>query len=118
MDLAVIRRKEDGDKVKNQRRLSFQIPEDDSGACARSFEDAFMLANKELFSIENTGDAAASEKCAFERAQEIGAKSKADFAIEYAIEKKEWAVPKYIEDGLLWLATPIEPVKETNGDAE
>ena len=118
MDLAAIRGKSDEEKVKEKRRLSFQIPEEGSVACARSFEDAFMLANKELFDIVEVGDDSATERNAFEVAKKNSTKSKADFAIEYAIEKKEWTVPKYIQDGLRWLATPIEAVEETDGDVE
>jgi predicted ATP-dependent endonuclease of OLD family len=118
MNLAAILGKNDGDKVKENRRLSFQVPEEGNATCARSFEDAFMLANKELFCIEEVGSDSATERSAFEKAQKIGKESKADFAIKYAIEKNEWTVPKYIEDGLLWLATPIEPAEETGGEAE
>ena len=110
MDLATIRGKTDSEKIKGKRRLSFQVPEDGSTACARSFEDAFVLANKGLFGIEDE-DGMDVEKAAFDKAEKIGKPSKADFAIEYAIEENEWTVPKYIEDGLLWLATPVEPVE-------
>ena len=118
MSLATIQGKSDGDKVAGKRRLSFQIPETGSVACARSFEDAFILANKKLFAIEDEDDDSETEGGAFRKAQEIGNDSKADFAIKYAIDKTEWAVPKYIEDGLLWLAAPLEVAKETNGDGE
>ena len=118
MSLATIQGRGEADKVKGKRRIAFQIHEVGSGACARSFEDAFMLANKKLFGIEEAGDDSEAERSAFEKAQEIGKDSKADFAIKYAIDETEWAVPKYIEDGLLWLAATVEVAKETSGDGE
>ncbi|MGE4593873.1 ATP-dependent nuclease [Alcaligenes sp.] len=33
------------DKIANGRRIAYQIPEVEGGACGRSFEDAFILAN-------------------------------------------------------------------------
>ncbi|MDP1771305.1 MAG: ATP-dependent endonuclease [Methylobacter sp.] len=102
--LANLTVKTDTDKVKGFRRLTFEIPEEGLTACGRSFEDAFILANRELFGLENETDEKQAEKDAFEKAEKIGEKSKANFAIEYAIEKTNWKVPKYIEDGLLWLA--------------
>lgn len=117
MDLAAIRGKTDVEKINGKRRLSFQVPEDGSTACASSFEDALVLANKGLFGIEDE-DGSNAEKAALNKAEKLGKPSKADFAIEYAIEKTDWAVPKYIEDGLLWLASPIESVEETAGEAE
>lgn len=118
MSLAAIQGKSDEDKVNGRRRLSFQIPESGSGACARSFEDAFILANMKLFGIEDEGGDSDSESSAFEKAQEIGKDSKADFAIKYAIDETDWEVPKYINDGLQWLAAPLEVAKETGGDSE
>lgn len=117
MEMAAIRAKTEAEKQVSNRRLSFQIPEVESTACARSFEDAFVLANKVLFVIDGK-NGAEIEKAVFSKAEKLGKPSKADFAIEYAIEKTKWAVPKYIEDGLLWLATPIEPAEESAGDAE
>lgn len=118
MCLATIQGKSDKEKVAGKRRLCFQIPEEGSSACARSFEDAFMLANKKLFQIEDKEDDSQSERSAFEKSQKIGKDSKADFAIRYAIDETEWVVPKYIEDGLKWLASPLEVAKETSGDSE
>lgn len=103
MELSAIRDKSDCDKVEKMRRLSFQIPEEGIDACGRSFEDAFILANQELFKIKANGENSI-EKLAFEKAKSIGNSSKADFAIKYAIEETNWNVPKYIEEGLIWLA--------------
>ena len=70
----------------------------------RSFEDAFILANRSLFNLDAESNDSVAEKNAFELANKIGNESKANFAIEYAIDKTDWSIPKYINDGLLWLS--------------
>ena len=117
MELSAIRAKNNKEKIDRNRRLSFQVPEEGQEACGRSFEDAFILANQKLFEL--TGDDAPSlEMNAFNEAKKIGDSSKADFAIEYAIEKNDWSVPKYIEDGLIWLAGNAKISEEDGtGDA-
>jgi putative ATP-dependent endonuclease of OLD family len=101
-DLATIRAKDPDSKVFGCRRLAFQIDEDASGLCGRSFEDAFILANCQLFQLGNlTG--VALETAIFDKAKDIGKKSKADFAIEYCISNTDWLVPKYIQEGFAWL---------------
>lgn len=85
------------DKTNNLRRISYQIPEVNGGPCGRSFEDAFILANPELFEL-GAGDSAA---LAYELA---GSQKKSTFALEHAIENTEWNVPRYIAEGLRWLA--------------
>lgn len=94
------------DKIANGRRLAFQIPEVAGGACGRSFEDAFILANPKLF-VLGEGDKAA---LAYDLA---ASQKKSTFALEHAIETTEWNVPRYIAEGLQWLAqgnpAPIGP---------
>uniref|UniRef100_B0SV43 Conserved hypothetical membrane spanning protein n=1 Tax=Caulobacter sp. (strain K31) TaxID=366602 RepID=B0SV43_CAUSK len=94
------------DKTVGSRRLAYQIPETDGGPSARSFEDAFILANPERFALGD-GDAAA---LAYEHAAE---QKKSTFALEHAIEHTDWNVPRYISEGLRWLAqgnpAPLEP---------
>lgn len=97
-----IRSKDDSAKISGCRRLAFQVDEDESGLCGRSFEDAFILANISLFELKGL-KGLELENAVFERAKEIGKGSKANFAIEYAIEKKDWVVPKYIVEGMEWL---------------
>lgn len=92
--------KTSNDKVANRLRLSYQIPEEDGGACGRSFEDAFILANPALFEL-GEGDRAAN---AYDLA---ASQKKSTFALEFAIEKTEWNVPRYIAEGLRWLAHEI-----------
>lgn len=89
--------KSSDDKIANGRRLAYQIPEVAGGVCGRSFEDAMILANPALFEL-GKGDQAA---LAYDLA---ASQKKSTFAIELAIEKPEWNVPRYIAEGLRWLA--------------
>lgn len=90
------------DKTANVRCIAYQIPEVDGGPCGRSFEDAFILANPALFQL-GEGDQA---KLAYELA---ASQKKSTFALEHAIENTDWIVPRYIAEGLRWLAQG-EPV--------
>ena len=100
-ELATLRAKDSGSKIFGCRRLAFQV-DDVSGLCGRSFEDAFILVNSELFQLGNlTG--VPLETAVFDKAKDIGKKSKADFAIEYCISNTDWLVPKYIQEGCAWL---------------
>ncbi|MHB1532881.1 MAG: ATP-dependent nuclease [Acidithiobacillus sp.] len=85
------------EKISAGRRLAYQVPEEDGGPSARSFEDAFILANPELFEL-GKGDRAA---LAYEHAAE---QKKSSFALEHAIESTAWRTPRYIAEGLRWLA--------------
>lgn len=89
-------------KISGCRRLAFQVDEDEKALCGRSFEDAFILANANLFEL-NGLEGVELEKSVFDRAKKIGNESKANFAIEFSIEKTDWVVPKYICEGLEWL---------------
>ncbi len=104
-----------GEKVSNARRLAFQIPHSEGDACGRSFEDAFMLANPARFDITG-GTPAEREEQAWKAAKDV---DKTDFALKYAIEDTDWTTPRYIEEGLRWLAqcpgTDV-PEEETAGD--
>jgi hypothetical protein len=103
-DLSIIKQKTDSDKVKNKIRIAYQCPESKETACGRSFEDAFMIANKEIFCLQTT-NGNELEDAAYEEAKKY-ANKKSDFAIKYAIDEPDnWKTPKYIKDGLVWLAT-------------
>jgi len=92
------------------RRISYQIPEGEHSPCGRSFEDAFMIANKALFGItQNEKETIENE--AYEQAEKQKNK-KANFALEYALEKTEWNIPSYIKEGLTWLSEDI-PANQT-----
>ncbi len=94
--------KNEASKIVGSRRLAFQVAEDEIKLCGRSFEDAFILANRELFKLNDLNEKEL-EDAVFEEAQKIGKDSKANFAIEYAVDKTGWRVPKYISEGLIWL---------------
>ncbi len=88
------------EKVTRNRRIAYQIPHKEKDACGRSFEDAFILANTDIFDI--TGSPDDREKKAWDLASDI---NKTSFAMKYAIDDTEWVTPLYIEEGLRWLAT-------------
>lgn len=91
------------DKIKGFCRIAYQMPEDGSEHCGRSYEDAFILANLTEFDITN--DASAAD-VAWETAQNF---RKSEDAIKYAIREESWSVPKYIKEGLVWLSEPPPP---------
>lgn len=101
----ILTTKKSCDKVVGMRRIAYQIPEQGKTAIGRSFEDAFIIANPSLFELDEEENI---EKMAFEKAIGIGNDSKANFAIEYAIDKTEWNIPEYITEGLLWLSEEIQ----------
>jgi putative ATP-dependent endonuclease of OLD family len=88
------------DKVKMFRCLAYQIHEEGSTHCGRSFEDALILANSELFGLAEGADA--GDK-AWEMAQEL---QKIETALRFAIQEPKWNVPRYIKEGLAWLSEP------------
>lgn len=94
------------DKTKRFCRIAYQMPEDGSEHCARSYEDALILANLTDFGIANDATAAAK---AWEVAQDF---RKSEEAIKYAIREENWNVPKYIREGLMWLSEPPPPPDE------
>lgn len=101
--LSGITTKKSEDKIDGLRCIAFQIPEEGKTACGRSFEDAFILANRSLFELEDTLNNEEEEVEAYGEAEKIGKGGKANFAIKYAIDKTDWNVPKYIQEGLIWL---------------
>ncbi|MCH7382435.1 AAA family ATPase [Acinetobacter dispersus] len=101
-------------KIQKSKRIAFQIPEKDRVIRGRSFEDAFILANLKLFQLDTIQCETTLEQAVFDEAKAIGDESKANFAIEYAIDKTNWAVPAYLIEGLVWLVQDpiIDPVTE------
>ncbi|NKK68498.1 AAA family ATPase [Rhizobium leguminosarum bv. viciae] len=98
--------KTEAEKTAGGRRLAFQVPEADGGPCGRSFEDAFILANPVRFPLGDGDRALAAYALA-------GDQKKSTFALEHAIEHTDWIVPRYISEGLRWLAqgnpAPVQP---------
>jgi hypothetical protein len=93
--------KTEAEKTDGGLRIAYEVPEVVGAPCGRSFEDAFILANWAMFGL-----AQPSEDEAWEKAKEEG---KSDFALKYAIEKTGWSVPRYIVEGLRWLALFNQP---------
>ncbi|MCI5183648.1 MAG: ATP-dependent endonuclease [Candidatus Electrothrix sp. AW1] len=108
-ELADILLKEVKDKIVGYRRIAYQIPEQEDGICGRSFEDAFMLANRELFELNHL-KGVQLEKAVLTEAKKIQNSSKANFAIRYSVDKTDWVIPNYICEGLGWLDTDPEYV--------
>jgi putative ATP-dependent endonuclease of the OLD family len=100
----------DSEKIAGFKRIAYEIPEVAGDPCGRSFEDAFMLANKDLFPFAGE-NAQEKEQQAWDEAQNV---KKSEFALDYALAKTGWTTPRYILEGLEWLAdaeiTPASPV--------
>ncbi len=105
--------KTDVEKTKNLKRIAYQRPEAADGPCGRTFEDAFMLANPEMFNIH---DATSDQKEGQAAALVKQIEKKTEFAIKHAIGETDWSPPGYILDGLRWLAAD-EPRVLDNGAA-
>ncbi|WP_240160675.1 hypothetical protein [Pseudomonas bharatica] len=98
--------KTSAEKTRGLRRIAYQIPEgNEPGPSGRSFEDAFILANLDRFQL-GQGDVAS---LAYEHAAD---QKKSAFALKYAIDDTNWNVPRYIAEGLRWLAVGA-PVVDT-----
>lgn len=106
---------DDAAKASGRRRIAFQQPELPDGPCGRSFEDAFMLANTGRYNLigPTVGEL---ERQAREMALEV---KKSEFALTLALGNDAWVIPRYIRDGLTWLAENDVPppaiVPETAG---
>jgi hypothetical protein len=110
------------EKSINCRRIAYQIPHTDGDACGRSFEDAFILANPIKFGVAGP-TAMDREIHAWDLAQDV---KKSEFALRFAINDTDWAIPNYIDEGLRWLGqidnsapapVAIEPPEEEGSDA-
>lgn len=100
-------------KIDGSRRIAWQIAEDGFEEIGPSFEEAFILANREKFAI-GPGDRASVEEAVHKIAPDN--KGKAEFALNYALTDTDWTPPKYILEGLQWLAQkpnlPAEEIKQ------
>ncbi|MFZ3287914.1 MAG: ATP-dependent endonuclease [Telluria sp.] len=92
--------KDEGDKVRGRKRLAYQRPEIAGGPCGRTFEDAFMLANPQLFDLTAVGRELQESEARI-KTEDI---KKSAFALRYAISEPDWTAPGYILDGIRWLA--------------
>jgi putative ATP-dependent endonuclease of the OLD family len=72
--------------------IEYQIAED--GLCGRSLEESIKNVNRSLFSVPSSPS---EEDIEFKEGK------KTDFALKLLIEMPNYKVPKYIEQGLIWL---------------
>ena len=108
------------DKIKNNIRIAYQIPETDGEYQASSFEDAFIALNKDFILKNKEGLCEYGALKDFSNDEiENGdyynfalnnVKKKSAFASsllyfddENGEEDEKWTVPHYIEEGLLWI---------------
>ena len=108
------------DKIKNNIRIAYQIPEANGEYQASSFEDAFIALNKNFILKNKEGFCEYGALKDFSNDEiENGdyynfalnnVKKKSAFASsllyfddENGEEDEKWAVPHYIEEGLLWI---------------
>ncbi|ULX50621.1 ATP-dependent endonuclease [Cupriavidus taiwanensis] len=91
---------DDAAKIRGSLRLAYQVPETPGGPCGRTFEDAFILANRALFGITGTTNDVLAKTARDKAAKQ----KKSKFALTFAIEKTNWTTPRYIEAGVRWLA--------------
>lgn len=107
LDMGTLLAKTDAEKLSGYRRIAYQVPETaESNICARSYEDALVLSNPEIFQLADDDDQAEQ---AWEIAQDL---PKVETALRFAIYEKDWKVPRYIADGLKWLSEPPPPPTE------
>lgn len=98
--LDALQAKSDSEKIKGKLRITYQCSEEEGGPCGRTFEDAFILANAAKFSLA----CSTTEALEIAAREEAGKHKKSDFALAYAISDNEWIPPKYLVDGIRWLA--------------
>ena len=115
-------------------RVAYQTPViidyggDDKEAIASTFEDCLVYTNYKLFkelSIDDTGSLIKSvcdeinsadsfetfHKKVYETLRNGKSDQKAEFALDliYAIDPNELTIPTYIDEGLAWLQTYLDP---------
>lgn len=100
LSLETLQKKTAAEKVKGYRRIAYQIHELGSEFCARSYEDALVLANPAHFELAQ--DAHRGDQ-SWELARNM---PKIETALRFAIDVPEWNVPLYIKEGLVWLSEP------------
>lgn len=119
----------DNEKMNDSQkiRVAYQIPEENSGRCGRSFEEAFILKNAEVFSSsqvkiscskifkdltiteneegkDKTISAVKTKDIIIQQSYEIAERIPSKTAFAFDIMMLEgWNTPKYIKEGLKWL---------------
>ena len=110
LTLSGISAKTDDEKQNGKNRIAYQCAEEASGPCGRTFEDAFILANAEKFLLEGEGP---EELESSARSIAQGYK-KSEFALRFAIEDTDWVAPRYLMDGVRWLAQDVALLPDPN----
>ena len=98
----------------NRIRIAYQIPEDESSYQPASFEDAFISLNKQFIinqkeglikfeALKNFDDSEIEDFYKFARDKVNKKSAFASSLLYFEGEENTWKVPKYIEEGLLWL---------------
>ncbi|MCM2314209.1 MAG: AAA family ATPase [Thermoanaerobaculia bacterium] len=108
-DLAVLHAATAVEKTEGRIQVAYQVPERDGLACGRTFEEAFvycnadwLLANRKALSATVVRFDHASATALREQAFDLTL-DKVDFALDL-MTVDGWTTPKYIADGLRWLA--------------
>lgn len=100
----------EAEKTSGRVRVAYQIAEAAGQPCARSFEEAFVYANAAWLLANKakllaTGDTFTHADAAALTADAYAISlPKVDFALDL-LANSGWATPKYIREGLEWLAT-------------
>jgi len=93
----------------NNTHIAYQVAEVAGQPCGRSFEEAFIYANAKWLVDNHAKLRASGSKFKGKDATALGtdayevAPHKVDFALDL-ISAPGWVTPKYIADGLRWLA--------------
>ena len=109
-DLAKLLAATPSDKASGRIRIAYQVPEGDGMPCARSFEEAFVYANAAWLVTNKAKLLATCDRFTHPDATALIADAyeieppKVDFALDL-LANEGWATPKYIQEGLEWLAT-------------
>ncbi|CCD93946.1 ATP-dependent endonuclease of the OLD family-like protein [Bradyrhizobium sp. ORS 375] len=96
-------------KTEGRVQVSYQVEE--NGSCGRSFEEAFVYANVDWLKSNHTSllasgklfDEVATKDLVASAYQLCARLPKVDFALDL-VAHGGWDIPKYISDGLEWLA--------------
>jgi predicted ATP-dependent endonuclease of OLD family len=90
--LELIQKLTDDNKTHDKIHLAFQ--KEENSICPRSLEEALINVNREIYELD---ESTKEEDIIF------ADKSKIDFALRLIIDHPNFIIPKYIQDGLMWL---------------
>lgn len=99
----------EAEKISGRVRVAYQVAEAAGQPCARSFEEAFVYANAAWLLANKANLLATGDTFTHADAAALTADAyaislpKVDFALDL-LANNGWATPKYIREGLEWLA--------------